>query len=124
MTWTVLRSQPLMNNYIVYTPPDQQGVLYMPTGTGATAYVSADDLGRTAAAVIAPDGDHVGQTYLVSGPAAMTTAEVASAIGGAAGRSIQYVDVPDAAVRTAMEEYGSEEWLISGQLECYSCMKL
>ena len=34
MTWTVLRPQPLMDNFVVYTPPDQDGMIYMPVGNG------------------------------------------------------------------------------------------
>ena len=120
--WTILRPQPLMENFVMYTPPDATGSIYMPVGDGATAYVSAVDVGLTAAAVLAGDSDG-GQTYLLSGPTSITTSDVADAIGRATGRSIQYVDVPAQMARQGMEGAGVPMWLIEGQLECYASMK-
>jgi uncharacterized protein YbjT (DUF2867 family) len=123
VAWTVLRPQPLMDNFIVYTPPDEQGMIYMPVGTGATAYISASDVGLAAAAVLTSGADHDGETHLLSGPAALTTAEVADAIADATRRSINFVDVPADAARDAMQGFGAPAWLIDGQLECYASMK-
>ena len=123
VTWTVLRPQPLMDNFVVYTPPDKEGMIYMPVGTGATAYISASDVGRAAASVLTSENDHGGETHLLSGPAALATAEVADAIGTATRRSITFVDVPAEAARDAMQAFGAPPWLIDGQLECYASMK-
>jgi uncharacterized protein YbjT (DUF2867 family) len=123
MAWTVIRPQPLMDNFVIYTPPDQQGMIYMPVGTGATAYISADDVGLAAATVLTSETAHAGETHLISGPKALTTAEAATAIGEAAGRSITFVDVPAEAARDAMHQFGAPAWLIEGQLECYASMK-
>ena len=122
MTWTVLRPQPLMDNF-VYTPPDQHGMIYMPVGNGATAYISAGDVGRAAAAVLTSENDHGGETHLLSGPAALATSNVAEAIGKATSRSITFVDVPAEAARDAMQAFGAPDWLIEGQLEAYASMK-
>ena len=121
LAWTILRSQPLMDNFVVYTPPDPQGSIYMPVGDGATAYISADDVGEAASAALMMEGE--GQVHLLSGPAAIRSSDVADAIGGATSRSVQYVDVPAAAARQAMQQAGVPAWLIEGQLECYESMK-
>ncbi len=121
LAWTILRSQPLMDNFVAYTPPDPQGSIYMPVGDGATAYISADDVGEAASAALMMEGE--GQVHLLSGPAAIRSSDVADAIGGATSRSVQYVDVPAAAARQAMQQAGVPTWLIEGQLECYESMK-
>jgi uncharacterized protein YbjT (DUF2867 family) len=123
MAWTVLRPQPYMDNFIIYTPPDESGMIYMPVGMGATAYISTSDVGLAAASVLTSASDHNGETHLLSGPAALTTEEAAAAIADAARRSVQFVDVPAEAARDAMQRFGAPGWLIDGQLECYESMK-
>lgn len=123
MAWTVLRPQPYMDNFIIYTPPDESGMIYMPVGTGATAYISTSDVGLAAASVLTSASDHNGETHLLSGPAALTSAEAAAAMAEATGRPVQFVDVPADAARDAMQRFGAPGWLIDGQLECYESMK-
>lgn len=123
VAWTILRSQPLMDNFVMYTPPDPQGSIYMPVGEGATAYISAHDLGQAASAALMMDANGDGQVHLLSGPAAIRSSDIADAIGAATNRSVRYVDVPAEAARQGMEQAGVPTWLIEGQLECYASMK-
>jgi len=45
---------------------------------------------------------HEGRTYLVTGPEAITFAEVSAALSAATGRSIEFTDIPGEAAEQAM----------------------
>ena len=120
--WTILRLIPLMDIFIKYSPPDREGVIYLPLGEGRVAYVDARDVGASAAAALLSDS-HEGTIHLLSGPEALTVSDVAGAIGQATGRSIRYVDVPEEAARGAMAEKGVPPWMIDSFVEAYSIMR-
>ncbi|OJX64714.1 MAG: hypothetical protein BGO95_02985 [Micrococcales bacterium 73-13] len=72
------------------------GLLRRPGGERAAAYIARDDLGRSAATVLAND-DHAGRVYSETMSATLTGAEIAAALSTAAGRQIGYAPMPSAA---------------------------
>jgi uncharacterized protein YbjT (DUF2867 family) len=70
------------------------GVIVAPTGQGAEAFVHADDIADVAAATLLAPAGHAGAAYALSGPEALTLAQVAERIAVAAGRPIRHVDPP------------------------------
>jgi uncharacterized protein YbjT (DUF2867 family) len=68
------------------------GVIVAPTGDGAEAFVHADDIAEVAAATLVAPADHDGAAYTLSGPEALTFAQVAERISAAAGRPVTHVD--------------------------------
>jgi len=69
------------------------GVFSRPGGAAAAAYIARDDLGRSAARVLAEDG-HAGRVYSETMTATLTGAEVAAQLSEATGRSIRYEAIP------------------------------
>jgi uncharacterized protein YbjT (DUF2867 family) len=70
------------------------GVIVAPTGDGAEAFVHADDIAEVAAATLLAPSEHAGAAYALSGPEALTFAQVAARISAAAGRAVSHVDPP------------------------------
>jgi uncharacterized protein YbjT (DUF2867 family) len=68
------------------------GQLVAPTGDGAEAFVHADDIADVAAATLLAPAEHAGAGYTLSGPEALTFAQVAERISAAAARPIAHVD--------------------------------
>ncbi len=64
-------------------------VIRAPAGEGRVAWVSRDDVADVALSVLTGDG-HVGRTYDVTGPEALTMAETAERLSMAVGRKIAY----------------------------------
>jgi uncharacterized protein YbjT (DUF2867 family) len=96
LTHTVLRPGWFMQNFSEYIfQPDiaADGTIAVPTGNGAEAFVHADDIADVAVATLSDPDAHDGAGYTLTGPDALTFAEVASAIGAAVGRTITHVDV-------------------------------
>lgn len=86
------------------------GRLFAPAGTAPISFVDPRDVGAVAAATLVEDG-HVGRTYTLTGPEAVSYAEVAERLGAVLHRRIDYVDLPPEAARAGMVEAGLPVWL-------------
>jgi len=106
--WVILRSGWYMSNLLAAASGvAAEGRLYAPAGDARIAMIDPRDVGAAAAAVLScqchePHPCHEGQTYLLTGPRAITYAEVAAELAAATGSRVEFVDVPGDAARQAM----------------------
>jgi uncharacterized protein YbjT (DUF2867 family) len=92
------------------------GALVAPAGDGKVGLIAADDVAR-AAAVVLTDRDASGINYELTGPAAVTMAEMAAALSEGLGTEIGYQDMPEAEFRKMLvEEAGIPEDLVDIQV--------
>ena len=102
MAYTVLRPTFFMQNYSTMSAGSvRAGAIYEPAAEGASAFVDTRDIAAVAVAVLTQSG-HEGHAYALTGPEALTRAQVADLIGQARGAEVKYVAVDDAALRSAM----------------------
>lgn len=94
------------------------GRLVAPAGAARVAMIDPRDVAAVAAAVLADDR-HDGRTYVLTGPEALTFAEVAERLSAATGRPVEFVDVPDEAARQEMLRSGMPDWLADGVVEVH-----
>lgn len=114
---TVLAPNSFMQNFLFWAGSVQeQGAFYAPAGEGEVSHVDARDVAAVAAHVLTSDG-HDGATYTVTGPRALTYAEVAEHFSTALGKPVSYVDVPPEGARAAMVDAGFSPWLADGLVE-------
>jgi uncharacterized protein YbjT (DUF2867 family) len=100
--WTILRPTYYMSNLLAAAPQvAAEGRLYAPAGTARIAMIDPRDVGAFAAAVLSSAG-HEGQTYLLTGPAAITYAQVAAELSEVTASRVEFVDIPDDAAQQAM----------------------
>ena len=64
--------------------------LYVPTEDGRVAFIDVADLGAVAAAIFANTEMHRSEGYTLTGPAALTFAEVAELLTSALGQPVRY----------------------------------
>ena len=115
-----LRPSAYMTNLLAFAGTiTQMGKLFAPAGTAEIAYVDPRDVAAAAAAALTADG-HEGRTYALTGPAAVTYAQIAQALSDAAGRRIDYVDVPGDAARQAMLEAGLPAMVADAIVDVYA----
>jgi len=67
--------------------------IVVPGGTGAEAFVGAEDIAAVAAATLADPAGHAGRAYSPTGPEALTFDEAAAHISNVVGRKISYRDM-------------------------------
>lgn len=97
IAWTILRPNWFMQNF---TEPSfyledirEAGEIIVPSGGQATSFVDTRDIADVAVAALLDSG-HAGQVYTLTGPRALTWAEVTELIGEAAGHEVRHVDPP------------------------------
>jgi uncharacterized protein YbjT (DUF2867 family) len=97
--WTFLRPNGFFQNMGNFYAGSirEQGAFYLPAGDARVSHVDVRDIASVAAAVLgAPGTAHDGKAYSLSGPQALNFAEVAEELSRQLGRTIRYVDLPDA----------------------------
>jgi uncharacterized protein YbjT (DUF2867 family) len=91
-TWTVLRpgffAQNLATAYRADVRDDDR--LYVPAGRGRVAFVDTRDVAEVAALALLDPDAHARQAYTLTGPEAISFAEVATILSEALGRPIRY----------------------------------
>jgi uncharacterized protein YbjT (DUF2867 family) len=106
MPWTMLRPSQFMQVYFEEVPTIvAAGELRLPLGKATLAPVDIDDIAKVAHAVLTTPG-HEGKVYKMTGPEALTVAEIAQRISAAIAKPVRYVDVTPKQKR--------QEWLDAG----------
>ena len=109
---TILAPAYFMENIRYALPQLQQGVFGSPLPPSLPLMqVAVSDIGATAAAVLADRSRHIGQRYDLAGDE-LSPQDQATILSTVTGRTIQYVNVPLAAIRQSMGEDGVKmyEW--------------
>ncbi|HEU4424346.1 MAG TPA: SDR family oxidoreductase [Pilimelia sp.] len=87
----------------------QTGQIFVPAGEAKIAMIDPRDVAAAVAVTLLDDG-HDGRAYVLTGPEAITYAEVAAHLSEATGRPVIFVDVPDEAARAGLLESGAPDW--------------
>ncbi|GAA1820223.1 SDR family oxidoreductase [Luedemannella flava] len=98
------------------------GVLRGPAGDGRVGAVARDDVADVAAAVLRDPASHAGRTYDVTGPEAVTLAEVAGALTAATGRVITYHPETLEEAYASRERFGAPGWAVDGWVTSYAAI--
>jgi uncharacterized protein YbjT (DUF2867 family) len=107
----VLRPSTYMTNLlgsaaaVMYT-----GKLFAPIGAAKVAMVDPRDVAEAAAVALTEDA-HEGETYVLTGPEAITYDEIAAQLSEASGHTVEFVDVTDEHARVAMLDAGMPQYL-------------
>jgi uncharacterized protein YbjT (DUF2867 family) len=117
LSYTLLRPSNFMQNFLMSAQPvADQGVLYGMTGEGRVAFIDTRDIAAVAAELLTSPG-HQGTSYTLTGPEALTSAEVAERLSAATGHQVRYVDLPPEAFGQALAGAGLPGWLVDGLIE-------
>jgi uncharacterized protein YbjT (DUF2867 family) len=117
LAYTLLRPSSFMQNFLMSAQQvADQGILYGMTGEGRVAFIDTRDIAAVAAELLTSPG-HQGTSYTLTGPEALSAAEVAERLSAATGRQVRYVDVGADGFRQALAGAGMPGWLVDGVVE-------
>jgi uncharacterized protein YbjT (DUF2867 family) len=117
--WTFVRPNLILQAYVPFAPAIAHGALPAPIGDAAVSVVDARDIAAVAVAALTEDG-HVGKTYTVTGPAAVSHAEIATALGNAIGRRVQFESISAKEFVAMVTGAGMPQWQAEGLAEDYA----
>jgi uncharacterized protein YbjT (DUF2867 family) len=93
VTHSILRPAWFMQNFSETFLRPIDGVITVPTGDGAEAFVDAEDVAAVAAATLADPGAHAGAQYAPTGPQALTVSDAADIIADVTGLPTKHHDI-------------------------------
>jgi uncharacterized protein YbjT (DUF2867 family) len=99
-----------------------QGVLVAAMQTEKIAMVDARDVAAVAVAALTSDG-HVGKTYTITGPEALSFQEVAQKLSDATSRQVTYQDVSLDTMRQELAVTGIPAWLVEVRMEFAAALR-
>jgi NAD(P)H dehydrogenase (quinone) len=106
---------------------DEQGVIRGPAGNGRVAVVSRRDVADVAALVLADRDEeperHAGATYDLTGPEALTLAEIAEILSRVIGRPHRFEDETVEQARASRASYGAPEWQLQAWVSTYTAIR-
>jgi uncharacterized protein YbjT (DUF2867 family) len=121
MDFTLLRD----NFYVDVLPlfADATGAIRGPAGEGRVAAVARADVADVAATVLRDPAGHVGATYPLTGPEALTMAEVAARAGAVLGRELRFEnETVEEAYASRAAAYDVERWQLDAWVSTYTAI--
>jgi uncharacterized protein YbjT (DUF2867 family) len=117
LTYTFLRPNLYMQGLLSFAPSiREKGAFFAAAGEAHISAVDVRDLAEVAVAALTTS-EHDNKTYSLTGPEALSFADMAKQLSTALGRNIAFGDVPPEAMRGALDELGFPAWQADGLLE-------
>jgi len=116
---TFLRPNLFMQALLKFRPTiASQGVFFAPVSQARISVVDVRDIGAVAAKALT-ETKHEGKTYDLTGPEALTHAEMAEQLTQAVGKPIKHVEVSPEVMKEALLKNGLPAWQAEGVIEDY-----
>jgi uncharacterized protein YbjT (DUF2867 family) len=113
LAWTMLQPNFFMQNLLGQAPQiAAAGAVYQPVGDARASFIDTRDIAAVAARTLTEEG-HEGQTYVLTGPEALSYHDIAAKLSEATGREIKYVPISPEQFRAGALGAGLPEWLVS-----------
>ena len=120
LAYTILRPNLYMQGLLNFRSTiATQNAFYAAAGDAKVSAVDVRDIAEVAVAALTEAG-HEGKIYELTGPQALTHAEMAEGLSEALGRRVAFVDIPPEAMREALLGVGLPVWQADGLVEDYA----
>lgn len=120
MGWTFLRD----NFYADFMGAmvGDDGVIRGPAGAGRCSIVARADVVRTAAAILREPELHLGRSYQLTGPQALSMPEVAAILTEETGAAVRFVDESIEQAHASRAGYGAPAWQLDAWVSTYTAI--
>ncbi len=120
LAFTHLRAGEFMPSYFRQVPSIlAKGAMFLPMENARIASIDVGDIAEFAATVLTGSG-HEGKIYPITGPEALTMAEVAEKLSAVAGKPIRYVNVAPEDAKKAQLAAGVPPYLADALAELFA----
>ena len=116
--WTVLRDNFYLDVLPLYAA---EGAIRGPAGDGRMAAVARDDVAAVAVEALTSD-DWVNQALELTGPEAMSMAEVAERLAAFYGKPVEYIDETLEEAWESRRSTGAPDWMIEAWISTYTAV--
>ncbi|SDO94933.1 Uncharacterized conserved protein YbjT, contains NAD(P)-binding and DUF2867 domains [Microbacterium sp. ru370.1] len=120
MDFTFLRDNFYMDMMELFAGDD--GVIRGPAGEGRCSLVSRSDVAATAVAVLRDPAAHAGVAYDLTGPEALTMAEVAEKISAVRGHPVRFLDETVDEAYASRAAFGAPRWQVDAWVSTYTAI--
>jgi uncharacterized protein YbjT (DUF2867 family) len=118
--YTFLRPNLFMQGLLVFRSSiATTGKFFAAAGDAKVSLIDVRDIAAAAAAALTQPG-HAGPIYDLTGPEALTHAEMAAQLSHAVGRRISFVDITPETMKATLLDAGLPLWQADGLLEDYA----
>ncbi|MBO3747740.1 SDR family oxidoreductase [Streptosporangiaceae bacterium NEAU-GS5] len=100
----------------------EDGVIRGPAGDGRVSAVAQDDIADAAAAILHDPSPHAGRTYDMTGPEALSMAEIAVTITEVTGREVAYHAETLEEAYLSRAEYNAPGWQVDAWVSTYTAI--
>ncbi|WP_338669060.1 NmrA family NAD(P)-binding protein [Pseudodesulfovibrio methanolicus] len=109
--FTVLRPNTFMQNFsTIFAASIKAGVIALPEEDYKVSYIDVRDIAACAARLLHDNEGYTDSVYALTGPHALTLADVAETIGAAAGIEVRYTPIEEEAFIEGLDRAGVPEW--------------
>jgi uncharacterized protein YbjT (DUF2867 family) len=120
IAYTLLRPNLFMQGLLNFRSTiATQNTFYAAAGDAKVSAVDVRDIADVTVAALTESG-HEGKLYELTGPQALTHAEMAEGLSRALGRQVAFFDIPPEAMREALLGIGFPVWQAEGLVEDYA----
>jgi uncharacterized protein YbjT (DUF2867 family) len=120
IAYTLLRPNLYMQDLLNFRSTiATRNAFYAAAGDAKVSAVDVRDIAEVAVAALTEAG-HEGEIYELTGPQALTHAEMAELLSRALGRRVTFVDIPSEAMLDALLGVGFPVWQADGLIEDYA----
>ena len=93
----------------------QLGVLALPLGSGTTALISNEDIGRVVAGVLSNPAPYAGRMLRPTGPELLSPEDIAGAFSSALGRNVRYMEASERMLLKSLKALGAADPFMQAQ---------
>ena len=121
--FTFVQPTGFMSNALFWAPMIKaQAVLRSPTGDGKIPFIHPDDIVSVAAEVLTTER-YIGESLAITGPEALSYAQMAAKIAAAISRPIKFEAISDEQARDKMAQRGESPKMIEAHISIYRAIR-
>jgi uncharacterized protein YbjT (DUF2867 family) len=123
INFTFVQPAGFMSNALWWAPTIKaEGVVRAPTGEGRIPFIHPDDIAAVATKVLTTE-DYNGLSLPISGPEALTHAEMTAIIAALSRKSLRFQSIPDEEKRQQMIANGDSPEIVAAHLSIYRAIR-